>query len=63
MVGNGGIEEKTQKGIIADANVLIDYTDCNPEILRLASLNLGQLFAASTVLREVDQLSQSAAKK
>ena len=42
--------------LIVDANVLIDYARSDRSILSMASRRLGQIFVASPVLEEVDQL-------
>ena len=44
-------------GIISDASVLIDYAKSAPNILKLTSAHIEQLYVALPVLREVDQLS------
>ena len=46
-----------QQGLISDANVLIDYAKSAPEILRLISQHLQQLYVASPILEEVHDLS------
>ena len=41
-------------GIISDASVLIDYAKSAPNILKLASAHIEQLYVALPVLKEVD---------
>ena len=45
-----------EPGIISDANVLIDYAKSTPNILKLVSKHVQQLYVATPVLREVAQL-------
>ena len=47
----------TQQGLISDANVLIDYAKSAPEILRLVSQHIRQLYVATPILAEVHDLS------
>ncbi len=44
-------------GIISDANVLIDYAESAPDILRLICEHILQLYIPLTVLKEVSQLN------
>lgn len=43
---------------IADANVLIDYAKTNLDILGLVAKHVGQVYIASAILDEVDQLDE-----
>ena len=43
-------------GLVADANVLIDYTSTDETVLTLASRHLGTIMVPSPVLAEVDGL-------
>ena len=56
-------EKIIQSGIISDADVLIDYAQSAPNILKLTSKHAGKLHVAVQVLREVTQLEEADAGK
>jgi len=56
-------EKATQSGIISDADVLIDYVQSAPNVLKLISNHAGKLHVAAPVLREVAQLEEADASK
>lgn len=49
----------TAAWFIADANVLIDYTMTAPEVLGLVVAHIGEVYVATAVLDEVDDLDES----
>jgi len=52
-----------QQGLISDANVLIDYNQSAPGILRLVSQHVQQLYVALPILQEVRGLSTEQVEK
>lgn len=48
--------KSTTAWFIADANVLIDYTKTNPDILLLVSKHIGSIYVVADILEEVEQL-------
>lgn len=56
-------EKATQSGLISDADVLIDYVQSAPNVLKLISNHAGKLHVAAPVLREVSQLDETNAGK
>ena len=56
-------EKIVQSGIISDADVLIDYVQSTPNVLKLISRHVGKLHVATPVLREVSQLDETNAGK
>jgi predicted nucleic acid-binding protein len=47
---------RSDRPLIVDANVLIDYLDTEPSVLALVARETGPLFVAMEVLAKVDQL-------
>ena len=45
--------------LILDANILIDFLECDRTILTLICSNVGQIYLATPVFDEISQLSQS----
>jgi rRNA-processing protein FCF1 len=54
---------KLKAGIISDANVLIDYVNSAPKVLKLICRHVQNIYVALPVLREVGQLSEDDVKK
>ena len=48
-----------QPGIIADANILIDYAKSGPDVLRLITKHVQQAYTAYQILDEVDQFDKA----
>ena len=44
------------KFLIVDANILIDYLDCDEKLFALINKHIGQVFLASLLLEEVKTL-------
>jgi rRNA-processing protein FCF1 len=56
-------EKMIQSGIISDVDVLIDYAQSAPNILKLISKHVRKLHVADQVLREVAQLDEAGSSK
>lgn len=61
-MGGRRLSNEPPDALISDANVLIDFAEVDPEILRLMATTLWQLHVSMDVLREVRALSAQKAR-
>jgi len=45
--------------LMADANVIIDYLKCDRSVIRLINSYVGQLYLATPLLNEIDEMDES----
>lgn len=50
---------RRRRFLIFDANILIDFFNCDRTVIRLISRHVGQIFLATPVLNEIEQIDES----